>query len=834
MAKMNISYRVSITDRFTKPLRKMQGQLESFKRTAEKIDNMQITPKVDAKTAKAEEDLEDVKDKADSIPRLIYIHFASNFKKFNRDIDAVSDAVRNFGVLTQNVGTGVLMALSPIGATIMSSVGAALGALIPILGVVGGGILGLGSAFTVAAGGIAAFAAVAGPAINGVFQAKATLANAKIELKNADTAEERAEALESLNRIQSNMSGTMKDALKAVSAFEDKLFDFKTTFNKPIQETFTKSIYAAITAMDLAKPTIHAAIGAVDSLVESFAKRLETEDIRKFFDWMATSTGPAIEALGNAGMNFLTGFMNLMRAFNPLAVDMQNGLLKMSESFMEWTSGLSESTAFQAFIDYVRENGPKLLSIIGNIVLGLVGMGEAFAPFAAKMLDGLVQLTEKFQIWGETLKNNPAFQEWIQSVIENGPQIITFISNLSGLLSLVAQAFSQVGEQLLPIVNGFLEWTIALIENNPWIAKAFAWIISLIGAAKILIPIVLGLVGAFRFMFPVIKLLGTLLLRLVGGPFSWITQGVILLAMIIIDNWESIRAFSIKVWVFVVGFLIETWDKIKKAFLIVKFLASLAREKFQEIKDAVKNKMSEMKQKIEDIWDKVEGFFEAIDLVTIGKNIIQGLVNGIMSIDLGSVIRGLADKIPDWIAGPLGIHSPSRVTMRLGEFIGEGLVLGMQKMKTPAERAADTLVSAVKKPFDKLSSGKLFRFKGDSPMAKYFNAILEDGDYLNDWITHLPKAIRGDIKNLGKQFAAFEGLTAVGNGQYAVPQRNSGGGTARESEVSSSESVTTQRQPIILQSILNGKVIAQETFEDITVLQDRESGRVNRFKGGGR
>jgi len=44
----------------------------------------------------------------------------------------------------------------------------------------------------------------------------------------------------------------------------------------------------------------------------------------------------------------------------------------------------------------------------------------------------------------------------------------------------------------------------------------------------------------------------------------------------------------------------------------------------------------------------------------------------------------------------------------------------------------------------------------------YFAAVLEDGDYENDWLTHLPEAVRTPVWLLG-QFVAGADVTVYGH-----------------------------------------------------------------------
>lgn len=73
-----------------------------------------------------------------------------------------------------------------------------------------------------------------------------------------------------------------------------------------------------------------------------------------------------------------------------------------------------------------------------------------------------------------------------------------------------------------------------------------------------------------------------------------------------------------------------------------------------------------------------------IDLTEVGRNIIEGLQNGLSEgvSNVFSKMIEIGQGIIDAIKGILGIHSPSRVMMAIGGFIIAGLVLGL-KMAFP-------------------------------------------------------------------------------------------------------------------------------------------------------
>lgn len=82
-------------------------------------------------------------------------------------------------------------------------------------------------------------------------------------------------------------------------------------------------------------------------------------------------------------------------------------------------------------------------------------------------------------------------------------------------------------------------------------------------------------------------------------------------------------------------------------------------------------------------------------LVSVGKNFIEGLWTGIKA-KFDSVVDRVKAKVrnlPEAVKKVLGIHSPSRVMARIGEYTGEGFALGIEKSYRQVQSAMGGLYS---------------------------------------------------------------------------------------------------------------------------------------------
>lgn len=93
------------------------------------------------------------------------------------------------------------------------------------------------------------------------------------------------------------------------------------------------------------------------------------------------------------------------------------------------------------------------------------------------------------------------------------------------------------------------------------------------------------------------------------------------------------------------------------------------------------------------IFDTIINTFDTVDWGEIGKNIIDGLINGLKSMvsNLANAVGNIAKGVADSFKSTLGIHSPSTVFMEYGVYTGEGYAIGIDKSASDIYKAFDNL-----------------------------------------------------------------------------------------------------------------------------------------------
>ncbi|MDX5832802.1 phage tail tape measure protein [Bacillus cereus group sp. BfR-BA-01748] len=120
--------------------------------------------------------------------------------------------------------------------------------------------------------------------------------------------------------------------------------------------------------------------------------------------------------------------------------------------------------------------------------------------------------------------------------------------------------------------------------------------------------------------------------------------------------------------------------------------------------------------------------------------------------------RSLALKANKALVNELQLNSNSNSMTFAGVRMAQGIATGIKSQYSVVRDALQDTVSDAMDGIRSIKPEEIFSFKGDDPLTKYFNAIFEDGDWQNDWITHIPESMRKMVSEIGRQMERFEGL----------------------------------------------------------------------------
>lgn len=490
--------------------------------------------------------------------------------EYGKKMDALATKIRTLGTVFGQQIKGVLIAsfqgLIPIIAGLVPAIMAVANAL----GVVAGGALGVAGAFGIAASGAFAFGAMAVSAI---------------KMLNDGTLQATAET----RRYQASLDQVKSTWASIIKQNQAQIFN-----------TLANALDTVNVALGRMKPFLSGVSKGMEQASQSVLKWAEnSQTASKFFNMMNTTGVKTFNTLLSAAGRFGDGLINVFTQLGPLFLWTAKGLDNLGKKFQNWANSVEGQNAIKSFIEYTKENLPKIGQIFGNVFMGIGNLMKAFAQNSSGIFDWLVKMTGKFREWSEQVGKSEGFKKFVQYVQENGPVIMDLIGNIVRVLVAFGTAMAPIASVILKMVTALAGFIAKLFETHPAIARmigiamilggvmwallapiiavstfissgfvaaliqAVGHIGRFLGAGRILQGILNILRGAFSLLVSPIANIGRLL-PLLGTAFSALTGpigiaiGIILaLVGVIVYLWKTNEDFR--------NMIIDAWNGIVDA-----------------------------------------------------------------------------------------------------------------------------------------------------------------------------------------------------------------------------------------------------------------------------
>ena len=362
--------------------------------------------------------------------------------EYGNKMDALATKIRTFGTVFSQQVRGLMIAsiqgLIPVIAGLVPAIMAVLNAV----GVLAGGILGLAGAFSIAGAGAFAFG---GMAISALKMLKDGTLQATAETRRYQA---------SLDQVKSTWESIIKQNQAQI-------------FN-----TLANGLNTVNVALSRMKPFLAGVSKGMEQASKSVLKWAEnSQTASKFFNMMNTTGVKTFNTLLSAAGRFGDGLVNVFTQLGPLFLWVAQGLDSLGKKFQNWANSVAGQNAIKAFIEYTKTNLPKIGQIFGNVFAGIGNLMVAFAQNSAGIFDWLVKMTGKFREWSEQVGKSEGFKKFVQYVQQNGPVIMQLIGNIVRALVAFGTAMAPIASVILRVVTAFTGFIAKLFETHPAVAK---------------------------------------------------------------------------------------------------------------------------------------------------------------------------------------------------------------------------------------------------------------------------------------------------------------------------------------------------------------------------
>lgn len=463
-------------------------------------------------------------------------------------------------------------------------------------------------------------------------------------------------------------------------------------------------------------------IGAIVAAVAAFIYFWNTsEEFRNFFigmwEGIKEAVGIALEWIEDSWSNMVEGAKNAVESVKQAWSDTKQWFADLWQGIKDSASDMWEGTK-QAFSDGVDSivsvwdgitqwfsdlwNGIK--STVTSIVKGIAdGIMSRFGTLVYGVRNAFIHMSFFLKtLWTNLVKIAGQIFEIMKNVILAPVLFVTSLisggweeakNNMIGVWNNIQTAAINIWTSIKAIFDSFLTNT-QMAFLNIWngIKAALAYIWTTI--QTIAIDTFNSIVAFFVETWTNIKQ-GAIdawnaLKTWLSETWESMKQGALdtwnSVKQFFVDLWESIKTNTINMWNAIKDGVTTAWENTKNAVInTAKSIVDGAAQAWEDMKTGVSNAVDRVKETFDTI--------RQIDLLQIGKDIIDGLVNGIRSKidDVVNAVKDVAGSITGKIKDVLNIHSPSRVMAELGMFTSQGLAEGMLDGARYVDRASSQI-----------------------------------------------------------------------------------------------------------------------------------------------
>ena len=504
----------------------------------------------------------------------------NNLRRFVDDVDRMNDNFQNELMRLAKMISAVGIVL---GNVIRGGLLASFSALIPIIASLTSAIMALGNALGVTVGNLLGFVGALGVAGLGAAAYGGLVAS-----------------------VLSRYNDEAFEATESSSAFTRALDSIKSAWSGIVDQNIDRifmqmgqAIYGAQFALEGLTPFINDVVQSMTGMTNKFKEFMkESPTMLRFYDNMSTKGSTVFDSVINGLGQFGKGLVDMVNAGMPLIESVAGAFEDMGTKFADWADRMAENDGFKAFTDYVNENMPKISSIFGDAFHGIIDLFAAFGENSSLVLDGLVDMMERFREWSATIKESDGFQKFIDYIQTNGPTVVGLIGNIVMMVVNFAVAMAPIAQVVLEVVNAIIAWTAELFKTNPIVAQVIGVITTLAGILMALAPAVLLVT---HVLVPLIKLFSRIFISsglvkgaiallgsaftLLSGPVGIVIGAIGMLAIALVAAYNEIEWFRNIVntaWTFISTFIQE-----RVALIIETF--NIFREQGQGIFEALWN-----------------------------------------------------------------------------------------------------------------------------------------------------------------------------------------------------------------------------------------------------
>ena len=395
---------------------------------------------------------------------------------------------------------------------------------------------------------------------------------------------------------------------------------------------------------------------------------------------MNTTTGKELEAKSKLHDAYLNFGQNILPIYTR-AIEVATGALKGFNMWMQQNPTLAKTlgagllvvaTSLLAIGGALVVFSPLILSMLSlRLMMATVGAQGSSLGFAFKMLTSPIGLLQKgffgigkSVLWlGRLFMTNPILLA-VTAIAGAAYLIYQNWGAITGFFSGVWNSVKQIFSDGWNAIKSVIQTVDSIFANNPLLTFIFPFI----GIPRLIIANWSSIAGFFSGITAGASSLWSSITQIFSGVGTWFS-----------GQWATVKTSTAMAWAAIKTAVSQAWNGL---------VASI--------------QTNPILQRIISGWQNIFSYLNGVKswMLGIGKNIIDGLINGISTgfDKLKTLWSKINNYMPDFMRKKMDIHSPSRVMRGIGRFIVAGLELGLGQQHGSLQKTYQRIVDTFTAP----------------------------------------------------------------------------------------------------------------------------------------
>lgn len=412
---------------------------------------------------------------------------------------------------------------------------------------------------------------------------------------------------------------------------------------------------------------------------------------------IVAATGADADAVSNAFAAVMRGNYTMIDNLRLGIKGSKEGMQEVIDKVNEWNKANGKTTKYQmgnyadmqkALVDYVKMTGvaetaqnqmastisgslTQTKAALDNFLNGSGSpeqLAEVFTNLATNISTALMELAPSI-LTGITTLMQTLIPQVASMLLTLLPQLLSAVTNMiNKLLEMVTKNTAQLKATISTLINSVVTF---MTENLPTIIEL---------GLVLLLALASGIADNLDTLIPAVV---DCVVKIVTTITSNLDKILEVAGTIILELGKGLLLALPKVLASVPKIVTSIATGIKNA---KDKMVDGASALMNKLKDGIVNKIGPVAAKAKDVvvgfWNKLKTFITETDWLELGKNILKGILNGMLNFGtiVKDTIKKVGKKITTAIKDFFGIKSPSRLMSKeVGQYLTEGIGVGMEK-----------------------------------------------------------------------------------------------------------------------------------------------------------